>query len=108
MNAISRAVDRVFPALSNAPCLRINPNEDELSKYKIQEILEATLVESIRVEYSKKILNYYKANQWIEENTETCPVPPDIYSFAELPKFSDNKSIDICYPEPAIQYDEWC
>lgn len=108
VNAISRAVDRVFPALSNAPCLRINPNEDELSKYKIQEILEATLVESIRVEYSKKILNYYKANQWIEENTETCPVPPDIYSFAELPKFSDNKSIDICYPEPAIQYDEWC
>lgn len=25
-----------------------------------------------------------------------------------MPKFSDNKSIDICYPEPAIQYDEWC
>lgn len=109
VNAISRAVDRVFPALSNAPCLRINPSEDELSKYKIQEILEATLVESIRVEYSKKLLNYYKANQWIDENAETCPVPPDIYSFAELPKFQkNNKSIDVCYPEPAIQYDEWC
>lgn len=108
VNAISKAVDRVFPALSNAPCLRIDPNEDELSRYKIQEILEAALVESIRVEYSTKILNYYKANQWIEKNTETCPVPPDIYSFAELQKKQDNKSIDICYPEPAIQYDEWC
>lgn len=108
VNAISKAVDRVFPALSNAPCLRIDPNEDELSRYKIQEILEATLVESIRVEYSTKILDYYKANQWIEKNTETCPVPPDIYSFAELQKKQDNKSIDICYPEPAIQYDEWC
>ena len=29
VNAISKAVDRVFPALSNAPCIRINPNEDE-------------------------------------------------------------------------------
>ena len=105
VNAISKAVDRVFPALSNAPCIRINPNEDELSKYKIQEILEATLVESIRVEYSKKILDYYKENNWIEDNDcETCPVPPDIYSFAE----SKNPPVAVCYPEPAIQYDEWC
>ena len=105
VNAISKAVDRVFPALSNAPCIRINPNEDELSKYKIQEILEATLVESIRVEYSKKILNYYKENNWIEDNNcETCPVPPDIYSFAE----SKDPPVVVCYPEPAIQYDEWC
>ena len=105
VNAISKAVDRVFPALSNAPCIRINPNEDELSKYKIQEILEATLVESIRVEYSKKLLNYYKENNWIEDNNcETCPVPPDIYSFAE----SKDPPVVVCYPEPAIQYDEWC
>ena len=105
VNAISKAVDRIFPALSNAPCIRINPNEDELSKYKIQEILEATLVESIRVEYSKKILDYYKENNWIEDdNCETCPVPPDIYSFAE----SKNPPVAVCYPEPAIQYDEWC
>ena len=104
VNAISKAVDRVFPALSNAPCIRINPNEDELSKYKIQEILEATLVESIRVEYSKKLLDYYKENNWIEDNDcKTCPVPPDIYSFVK----SKKRPIDVCYPEPAIQYDEW-
>lgn len=109
VNAISKAVDRVFPALSNAPCIRINPNEDELSKYKIQEILEATLVESIRVEYSKKILDYYKENNWIEDNDcKTCPVPPDIYSFAESKNQPVHKSVKVCYPEPAIQYDEWC
>lgn len=108
VNAVSRAVDRVFPALSNAPCIRINPNEDELSKYKIQEILEATLVESIRVEYSKKILNYYKKNKWIKEKKfKICPVPPDIYSVAKSQNQSVNKPVKVCYPEPAIQYDEW-
>lgn len=108
VNAISKAVDRVFPALSNAPCIRINPNEDELSKYKIQELLEATLVESIRVEYSKKLLNYYKEKNWIEEDAFVSPVPPDIYSFAGLQNTPINKSMNVCYPEPAIQYDEWC
>lgn len=109
VNAISRTVDRVFPALSNAPCFRVNPEEDELSKYKIQEILEAALIESIRVEYSKKLLNYYKKNKWIEENKfEICPVPPDIYSFTESKRKLVDESVNVCYPEPAIQYDEWC
>jgi hypothetical protein len=102
VSCLSSIEDRIFPASSNVPRIVV-PSSDELSETTVLKILAASLIETIRFQYSLKLLKQYKNAGWIDKNSALLGRPPEIRQMFELSR----KSIkEACYPEPPIYSEE--
>ena len=94
--------DRIFPAGANVPCVHVSPDLP-ISQSDILRILNASIIETIRILYAKKSLEYYQAHGWIDEDCVISPRPPEIRQVINIKKEGKKK---ICYPEPALYAEE--
>lgn len=102
VNCLEDYEDRIFPAASNIPCVHVS-SDTPLSDKNILRILSSAMLETIRLEYALKSLEYYKTQQWIDSDCELYPRPIEIRHALSL--VTDGKT-KICYPEPPIYSDE--
>lgn len=94
--------DRVFPAVSNVPCVHVSP-DTPISKLDVLRILMATLLETIRHYHSLKSLEYYQSMNWIDCDCAIISRPPEFHQVIALKNSGKQK---ICYPEPSLYSDE--
>jgi len=94
--------DRVFPASSNVPCVRV-PAEHPLNESDILRILIATILETIRHLHTKKSLEYYRGQNWIDGDCTIISRPPEVIHPMILKENGEQK---ICYPEPPLYSEE--
>lgn len=94
--------DRVFPAGSNVLCVHVSP-DTPINESDILRILIATILETIRHLHSKKSLEYYQSQSWIDNDCAILSRPPEIRQVIEL---KNNGKQNICYPEPSLYTEE--
>lgn len=102
VNCLEAYEDRIFPAVSNVPCVHVNP-KDKFADHDILQILITAILETLRFIHAIKSLKKYKKLVWIDEQSEISPRPPEIQQIIRLKE--DGKS-KICYPEPPIYSEE--
>lgn len=102
INSLENYEDRVFPASSNVPRIRVEPNHG-LPQEAIIKILTEALLETIRHNYSLTTLKSFRDHGWIPENCEITSRPPEIRQVLEWRKAGIDKA---CYPDPPIYPDE--
>ncbi len=102
INSLENYEDRGFPALSNVPRIRVEPN-DGLSQEAIIKILSEALLETIRHNYALTTLKSFRDHGWIDEDCEITSRPPEIRQVLEWRKAGFYKA---CYPDPPIYPDE--
>lgn len=106
VNCLKEYEDRIFPPAANVPCVHITPSENP-SKHEVLTILVAALIETIRFNFSNKLLNYYQMQSWIDKNAVILARPPEIQNAILLRQsLEQNKQLTICYPEPPIYAEE--
>ncbi|MCJ8161998.1 TIR domain-containing protein [Acinetobacter zhairhuonensis] len=109
VNTLEHYEDRIFPAAVNIPNIHVSHDTSIRSK-EILRILIATLLETIRFNYSKILLDYYKEQNWIPENSVIFSRPPEVNQIITLLKNKDDKDrqevLNICYPEPPVYPEE--
>lgn len=106
VNCLKEYEDRIFPPAANVPCVHITPSQDP-PKIEILIILVAALIETIRFNFTKKLLEYYKTQLWIDGNAEILARPPEIQKIISLKRsFKGEQKLSICYPEPPIYAEE--
>ena len=110
VNTLEYYEDRIFPAITNIPNIHISHNL-ELRDKEILRILIAALLETIRFNYAKNLLEYYKTQNWINPTSEIFARPPEINQIIKLLKEREkiNKSheiLHVCYPEPPVYPEE--
>lgn len=103
VNSLNDYEDRIFPAASNVPCIRVPP-DSPINQRDILRILSAAILETLRYSYSMHCLDFYKEIGWIESDCGLSARPPEIRQALKIIKSSDQKK--ICYPEPPIYSDE--
>ncbi|MFY0677563.1 MAG: hypothetical protein JXR18_09790 [Neptuniibacter sp.] len=102
INSIENYEDRGFPAASNVPRIRIEPNKG-LSQEAIIKILSEALLETIRHNYALTTLKSFRDHGWIPKNCSITSRPPEIRQVLEWKKAGVDKA---CYPDPPIYPDE--
>lgn len=102
VNCLDDYEDRIFPAASNVPCVRVS-SDTPLNDRNILRILSATIIETIRYCHSIRCLEKYKNESWIDQGCELTARPPEI---RQVLKFKENGKKKICYPEPPIYSNE--
>ena len=102
INCLSNYEDRVFPGASNIPRINVG-NETPLSSRDILRVLSHAMIETIRHRYSLEMLEVYKAEGWIDQESELIARPLEIRQSLD---FIENKKRKICYPDPPIYIDE--
>ncbi|WP_218946401.1 TIR domain-containing protein [Acinetobacter sp. YH12134] len=106
VNCLKEYEDRIFPPAANVPCVHITPSEVP-PKHEILTILVAALIETIRFNFSIKLLNYYQMQSWIDSNAVLLARPPEIQTAILLKQnIQDDQELSICYPEPPIYAEE--
>lgn len=106
VNCLREYEDRIFPPAANVPCVHITPSQNP-PKIEILIILVAALIETIRFNFSKRLLEYYKTQLWIDENAEILARPPEIQKIVSLKQnFKGKQKLSVCYPEPPIYAEE--
>ncbi|MCM0080576.1 TIR domain-containing protein [Geomonas sp. Red32] len=103
VNCLEDYEDRIFPASSNVPCVRVLP-KSPLSESAILKILTAALLETIRHCHAMASLQFYKNNGWIDPHCELSSRPPEIRQLLAMKRAGETKS--LCYPEPPIYFEE--
>jgi len=98
VNCLGDYEDRIFPAASNVPCVRI-PSTSPICERDILRILSTTLIETIRYCYAMQCLEAYRCAGWVDTDCELTARPPEIRQALNLKKDGKQK---ICYPEPPI------
>lgn len=97
VNAISNKEDRSFPYLGNMPVCIYN-------KKNINTIFHAVLVETLRYEYSKRLIkNQVKAFRKDTNNLKIMGCPPELYTLLES---KNNNIIKVIYPDPPLTNEE--
>lgn len=98
VDAVRKSVDRLYPALGNVPCIRVDPYSLLPDEEKF-EILTAILVETVRCNYVKALFSLYSDLNWIPKDEVVLSLrPPEAYFLSSIPK---NK-LKIWYPEPQV------
>ncbi|WP_436912797.1 TIR domain-containing protein [Acinetobacter schindleri] len=106
VNCLKEYEDRIFPPAANVPCVHITPSDDP-SKHEVLTILVAALIETIRFNFSNKLLNYYKMQSWIDNDAVILARPPEIQNAILLKQsLEKDQQLTICYPEPPIYAEE--
>ncbi|MDO7442668.1 TIR domain-containing protein [Acinetobacter baumannii] len=109
VNTLEHYEDRIFPAAVNIPNIHVSHDTSVRNK-EILRILIATLLETIRFNYSKILLNYYKQQGWIPKNSEVFARPPEVNQIITLLKGRSEtqklETLHICYPEPPVYPEE--
>lgn len=102
VDCLAEYEDRIFPAASNVPCIRVSPLSP-LQQEDILRILAAAILETIRYFHVMQCLELYKAETWVDNDCELTARPPEIRQVLMLKGAGAKK---ICYPEPPIYADE--
>lgn len=98
LDLVEETIDRLFPALGNIPCIRLDSDQVP-SDQTIFKILTATLVETIRCNYVKLLFSFYSESGWIQKHNVALSLrPPEVYSVFSIL----NRKKKICYPEPDV------
>lgn len=102
LNCLDDFEDRIFPAVSNVPCVHVSAGTP-ISERDILRVISATIIETIRYCHSMRCLEKYKSEDWIEKDCELSARPPEIRQVLEWKEKGKTK---ICYPEPPIYFEE--
>lgn len=102
VDCLAEYEDRIFPAASNVPCIRVSPSTP-IQQEDILRILSAAILETIRYLLAMECLRLYKAEAWIDSDCELTARPPEIRQVLTFRSAGIKK---ICYPEPPIYADE--
>lgn len=102
VNCLNEYEDRIFPASSNVPCISV-PTVSNLSELEVLRVLSSALTETIRFQYSKKILEEYQKKNWFSDETKLIFRPPEVRKMFELKKKGVKK---VCYPDPPVFMEE--
>ncbi|MDC7236783.1 MAG: TIR domain-containing protein [Sphaerochaetaceae bacterium] len=94
--------DRIFPFGANVPCVSTNKH-GPISDKSIIVILLSAILETIRNNYSLKLLQYYKYNKWIDSDCVLLSRPPEAI---QIKSWNDKGLKKFCYPEPPLYRDE--
>ncbi len=110
VNTLEYYEDRIFPAITNIPNIHISHNL-ELREKEILRILIAALLETVRFNYATNLLEYYRAQEWIDPKSEIFARPPEINQIIKLLKEREksgksNEVLHVCYPEPPVYAEE--
>lgn len=106
VNCLKEYEDRIFPPAANVPCVHITPSEDPPER-EILIILVAALIETIRFNFSKRLLKYYQTQFWIDKDAVILARPPEIQKVISLKQdLKGDQELLICYPEPPIYAEE--
>jgi hypothetical protein len=107
VNCLECYEDRIFPAVSNVPCVHATA-EGDLSEKEILNILIAALLETMRYRHAKELLKNYKMQNWIDNDAIILARPPEIEQILaikdSLPGNLDR--IHVCYPDPPLYREE--
>lgn len=102
--------DRIFPASSNIPNIHIS-HDTTIKNKEILRVLIAALIETIRFNYAKLLLEYYRKQEWIHKDSELFSRPPEVNQVIKL--LQDRKMLGksqeilhLCYPEPPVYPEE--
>lgn len=102
VNCLNEYEDRIFPASSNVPCISI-PTLNDITELEVLRVLSAALIETIRFQYSKKILSEYQKKNWFSNEIELIARPPEVRKMFAL----KNKGVKkVCYPDPPVFMEE--
>ncbi len=109
VNTLEHYEDRIFPAAVNIPNIHVS-HDSNIRNKEILRILIATLLETIRFNYSKSLLDYYKIQGWIPKNSVIFARPPEVNQIINLLKDRNESEqleiLNICYPEPPVYPEE--
>lgn len=106
VNCLKEYEDRIFPPAANVPCVHITPSEDP-SRHEVLTVLVAALIETIRFNFSNKLLDYYQMQSWVDKDAVILARPPEIQNAILLKQdLEQDKQLTICYPEPPIYAEE--
>lgn len=109
VNTLEHYEDRIFPAAVNIPNIHVS-HDTNIRDKEILRILIATLLETIRFNYSKRLLEYYKIQDWIPKNSVIFARPPEVNQIITLLKdrreTEQRETLNICYPEPPVYPEE--
>ncbi|WP_392564401.1 TIR domain-containing protein [Orbus wheelerorum] len=112
VNSLENFEDRIFPAAANIPCVHL-VSDVSITKKDILRILISTILETIRFEHAKLLLEFYQQKGWIDEKAHLFSRPPEIQQIVELRKglandssYNENTNLIICYPEPPLYKEE--
>lgn len=94
--------DRIFPAKVNVPCIHV-PTTLALTDETVLKILLLAILETIRLDYSEKLLKYYQKVGWINRQCKLYARPPEVL-YIKKPK--DQQIKEICYPDPPVYQEE--
>ena len=108
VNCLEKYEDRIFPAAANVPCVHVR-SEKPLKEKDIINILTAAVVETIRFEHAKKLLEKYKELGWIVGDPEVFARPPEVQQIVSLSNNRNMKEdpLRVCYPEPPLYEEEY-
>jgi hypothetical protein len=102
VNCLDAYEDRIFPAASNVPCVRISASK-ELGEKDVLRILSTAIIETIRFELALKSLQKYKEEEWLAADCHLFARPPEIRQILTL---SETSSKTVYYPDPPIFAEE--
>lgn len=108
VDILSEYEDRRFPHSMNVPSVHCSIDE-KLEEATFIKILTAALIETIRVNYSKRLLYKYQEMGIVGPNTVILTRPPEAYDIRRCyERENDQLKIvnnDFLYPDPPV-YDE--
>lgn len=105
LNCLNKCEDRKFPQASNIAVVHYDmTNECCLSEIQLYEIILSVIIETIRYNYAKILLNSYKNAEYIPKDAVILAKPPE---FLDIIKFIGEKDLKIdkktiIYPEPRL------
>jgi hypothetical protein len=102
LNCLEEYEDRIFPAISNVPCVHVAATK-ELDARDVLRALVASILETIRHNYALRALESYKLRGWIDQDCVLSSRPPELRQVLLIKSQGGKK---ICYPEPPIYSDE--
>ncbi len=107
VNCLAEYEDRIFPASTNVPCVRIS-SKKSLNNHDTLRILITAMLETIRYKHVTLQLKNYQKHGWINSDCDLHARPPEMFHASDLgnkPK-TQNGKLKICYPEPPLYPEE--
>lgn len=109
VDALEEFEDRVFPFSANIPCVHVKI-ENDVTEKDLLRILSSALLETIRFQYSKQVLNQYKSIGLIDKDTEIIARPPEVSDIRKMfyreEDLIKKRGKSFIYPEPFIYNEE--
>ena len=113
VDALENFEDRRFPFAANVPSVHIGHNKLPLPPEIVFEIIKVALIETIRYDYSRLLLEAYKKIGWIDDQALILGRPPEVSDIEKIfvvkngnIQHNEGKYNRFIYPDPPVFEEE--